>query len=147
VNYVIYGVMCKLCYDHYSKTIAEQNAAKDEDIGAGAGSRSRSVISESMRDDFSKSGMLDFINRYKGSTIYTGWHASANLDASKAWALVGYNGWPGNKGSAPTGDRSNCSPTCPDAYGSLTKPGSPKGPFQVHWYPFLQKETVERYAR
>ncbi len=90
-NYVIYGVMMKLCHAHYTAAGSTSDAA-----------------------DFTRAEMLDWINIYKG----TGWLGlstpSANFVPSKNWAGAGYDGWPST--TTPAGDRNTCSPTCPTAY-------------------------------
>ncbi|MDA1273066.1 MAG: DUF4157 domain-containing protein [Verrucomicrobia bacterium] len=90
-NYVIYGVMCKLCNDHFTAVGNANGAAR-----------------------FTEAEMLSWINFYKG----TGWHGAGtpagNFAASNNWAVAGYNGWAGSGG--PAGDRNTCSPACPTAY-------------------------------
>ena len=104
VNYVIYGVMMKLCHDHYSRTRRPSDAA-----------------------DFTQAEMLDWIDIYKG-TGFTGLGTpSANFVPSQEWAVAGYRGWPA--AAAPSGDRSNCHPSCPTGYRG--------GTFRVHWYPHV----------
>ncbi|VVB95208.1 Uncharacterised protein [uncultured archaeon] len=93
-NYVIFGVMCKLCYDHF--------------ISSGS-------LLEALK--FTESEMLGWVNFYKGwsiFTIFTQLGPSSNFEASKSWASAGYRGWPG--AAAPAGDRSNCLPRCPRPY-------------------------------
>jgi hypothetical protein len=88
-NYVIFGVMCKLCYDHFYS------------IGrAGASPGYTGYM------DFDEGSMVDLIDLYKGS--------SANVGPSKAWARAGYRGWPSAR--APRGDRNNCAPQCSQPY-------------------------------
>lgn len=90
-NYVIYGIMCKLCSDHFT-SIGSKDAA-----------------------DFTEAEMLSWINKYKG-TGFTGLSTpSANFVESQKWASAGYHDWP--TATEPAGDRSGCSPTCPTPYG------------------------------
>jgi outer membrane protein OmpA-like peptidoglycan-associated protein len=90
-NYVIFGVMCKLCGDHFT-SIGSADAA-----------------------DYTEVEMLDLINKYKG-TGFTGLSTpSANFVPSQDWAKAGYHGWPSVPD--PAGDRSGCSPSCPTPYG------------------------------
>jgi hypothetical protein len=90
-NYVIFGVMCKLCSDHFT------------------------AIGSSDARDYTEAEMLHLIDLYKG-TGFTGLSTpSANFVPSQNWAVAGYRGWPG--ALAPAGDRSGCSPTCPTPYG------------------------------
>jgi hypothetical protein len=87
-NYVIYGVMCRLCHDHYAA------------IGDASGV-----------DRFTLATMLRWIDRYKG-TGFTGLATpSGNFIPSTQWAIAGYNGWPA--AGTPPGDRNACAPTCP----------------------------------
>ncbi|USH01701.1 DUF4157 domain-containing protein [Grimontia kaedaensis] len=90
-NYVIYGKMCKLCYDHYK---AQSNT--------------------SGMKRFTKSEMKSWINYYKGTGITPWGTPSGNFIPSTEWAVAGYDGWPGV--SSPKGDRPTCNPTCPTAY-------------------------------
>ncbi|HSZ60715.1 MAG TPA: DUF4157 domain-containing protein [Terriglobales bacterium] len=102
-NYVIFGVMCKLCYDYYY-SIMRVNTGFTR---------------------FTKSAMLELIDRYKGQGFTGLGTPSANFKESERWALAGYDGWP--SASSPRGDRANCSPHCPIPYSG---PG-----FRVNWYP------------
>jgi hypothetical protein len=101
-NYVIYGVMCKLCSDHFT-----------------------SVGNQSGIDRFTQAKMLYWINAYKGTGLTGLGTPSGNFGPSQDWAIAGYNGWPG--GSTPTGDRNNCTPTCPITYAGRA--------FRVYWLP------------
>lgn len=101
VNYVVFGAMCELCNTHFTS------------------------IGSSKASGFTQAEMLKWINRYKG-TGFTGLSTpSANFAASQDWAIAGFRSWPAVPG--PAGDRTNCSPTCPTAYGGSA--------FQVHWVP------------
>jgi hypothetical protein len=89
-NYVIFGVMCKLCNTHFT-------SLKSTDA-----------------DDYTEAAALELVNKYKG-TGFTGLDTpSANFKPSQDWTSSGFRGWPG--ASQPAGDRSNCDPTCPTAY-------------------------------
>ena len=100
-NYVIFGVMCKLCHTHFTM-IGSPDASK-----------------------FTESEMLEWINKYKG-TGFTGLATPRdNFVPSQNWATAGFRGWP--SASAPAGDRSNCSPSCPLPYTGSA--------FLVHWVP------------
>ncbi len=90
-NYVIFGVMCLLCRDHF----------------VAVGSRKAA--------DFTESEMLALINLYKGTGPLGLGTPSANFGSSKLWASAGYHGWPAV--ASPTGDRPGCSPSCPTPYG------------------------------
>jgi len=90
VNYVIFGVMCKLCQDHF-KSIGSSDAS-----------------------DYTEAEMLSLINKYKG-TGFSGFQTpSANFGPSQAWAKAGFQDWPAV--ASPTGDRPNCSASCATPY-------------------------------
>ena len=83
-NYVLFGAMCKLCFDHYLNK-------KSVDLGG--------VYR------FRPKAMLSLIESYKSDA----W----NFKKSQQWATAGYNGWPSGA-SSPSGDCSkDCSSTCP----------------------------------
>ena len=105
-NYVIWGVMCKLCSDHFAAAGDASNAAR-----------------------FSESKMLYWIDFYKGTGPLGISTPSGNFAASNAWATAGYRGWPGTAG--PGGDRNGCAPGCPTAYagGPFTVNWVPLGNF------------------
>ncbi len=88
VNYVIFGVMCKLCKDYW-------------------GWNPRGLL-------YTESAMLALIAAYKGP-IPGKRKASGNYVPSKQWASAGYNGWPG-KGGEPPADRPACAPKCSQKY-------------------------------
>jgi len=112
VNYVVFGVMCKLCLDYLRRYPNKRFFAGTE---------------------FSESEMLFLINLYKFWGL-----AGANLAAAKAWASAGYHGWPSG-GSPPSGDRSNCTPACPSAYQySEGREGGLIRDFEVTWCPSLK---------
>ena len=88
-NYVIFGVMCKLCEDHFR------------------------ALGSPRTDDFSREEMLGWINLYKGLGLpvtVLPFGRATNLEASQAWATAGYDGWPA--APSPPGDRDNCLPVC-----------------------------------
>lgn len=89
-NYVIFGTMCRLCYDHFY-----------------AQGRAGANVGYTGYMDFTEDSMVDLIDLYKSS--------SANVGPSKAWAIAGRDGWP-NGGSPPRGDRSGCAPDCIEPY-------------------------------
>jgi hypothetical protein len=89
-NYVIFGVMCKLCNNHFT------------------------AIGSSDANDFTESEMLKWVDKYKGTGFSGLSTPSANFAASQIWSRAGYAGW--SAASTPAGDRSNCLPTCPTAY-------------------------------
>src|SRR5262249_51824254 len=101
VNYVIFGVMCDLCDKHFT------------------------ALGSDDANDFKLGGMLDLVNKYKG-TGYTGLSTpSKNFVPSKEWATAGFNGWPA--AASPAGDRNNCVPLCQKPYAGTV--------FTVNWIP------------
>jgi hypothetical protein len=88
-NYVIFGVMCRLC---------QQNLDEDD------------------ASNYDEDHMLEIIDAYKGPGIFLS--ASDNYRHSRKWAQAGYHGWPGG-GTPPAGDRNNCFPRCSMRYISL----------------------------
>jgi hypothetical protein len=89
-NYVIFGTMCRLCYDHFY-----------------AQGRAGANVGYTGWMDFTERSMLDLIDLYKSS--------SGNVGPSKAWAVAGRDGWPSG-GSPPSGDRPGCAPQCSQPY-------------------------------
>ena len=134
VNYVIYGVMCKLCYDEYDRRYGEAvsrmaktplyhpfdllRASSDQDT------------MDTFRGQYTENMMLASVWAYKGHILFIR-SASGNYEAAKRWASAGYNGWPGGA-TTPTPDRAKCAVPCPLAYGSR---GTQTGDFHVNWYP------------
>jgi hypothetical protein len=90
VNYVIFGIMCKLCYNHFT------------------------ALGSSNANDYTEAEMLNLIDLYKGTGPLGLSTPSANFGPSREWSKAGYHGWPAT--ASPAGDRSNCSPTCPTPY-------------------------------
>ncbi len=89
-NYVLFGVMCSLCFDHFTAT-APKEAAR-----------------------FTEPNMLALITKYKGPGSILG--QGANWAMCEEWSKAGYHGWPsGGKGPSP-GDKANCSTTCPTPF-------------------------------
>jgi outer membrane protein OmpA-like peptidoglycan-associated protein len=89
-NYVIFGTMCRLCYDHFK-----------------AQGRAGSMPGYTGWMDFTEKAMVDLIDLYKSS--------SANVGPSKAWAIAGRDEWP-HAGKPPKGDRPKCAPDCVEPY-------------------------------
>jgi hypothetical protein len=134
VNYVIYGVMCKLCYDEYDRRfgaavskMANTPLYHPFDL---LGAKSEMDTMDTIRGQYTETMMLASVWAYKGHIpLVRG--ASGNYDAAKSWASAGYNGWPGGA-TTPTPDRAKCAVPCPLAYGSR---GTQTGGFHVNWYP------------
>jgi hypothetical protein len=80
VNYVAYGVMMRLCHEHYR--------AEGPEWAAGAHSEDMMAL---------------FVGLHKG---FTG-RVAPNVRESAQWASAGYRGWPGDA-PTPPGDRSEC---------------------------------------
>jgi outer membrane protein OmpA-like peptidoglycan-associated protein len=89
-NYVIFGTMCRLCYDHFY-----------------ALHRAGATIGYTGYMDFTESSMIDLIDLYKSG--------SRNVVPSKSWAVAGRDGWP-TGGTPPPGDRPGCAPECSVPY-------------------------------
>jgi hypothetical protein len=87
VNYVVFGVMMRLCHDTF------------------AGSPFASW--------FDQDAMNLMIVLHKTDLVTA--DESANLDPSSDWANAGYRGWP-FKGPTPRGDRKQCKATCGKPY-------------------------------
>lgn len=96
-NYVVFGVMCKLCHDYLllPPKFYPENPDPYEKYTAKASPPA---------ENFTKEAMLSLIALYKKT--------AHNFTESQQWAGAGYDGWPSG-GTPPAGDRSNCSPTCP----------------------------------
>jgi len=110
-NYVVYGVMCKLCHDFLAKNPSSS-------IWGGM--------------QFTEPEMVFYIGLYK-----LGGMAGANADTAKAWARAGYHGWPSG-GTPPAGDKSGCAPRCPTNYqGSEGVGGGVVRDFEITWCPSL----------
>lgn len=71
--------------------------------------------------EFSETAMRALVDLYK-----LGGLRGDNVSTAKAWASAGYHGWPSG-GSPPSGDRSNCSPSCPTPYQGQA--------FRISWCP------------
>jgi len=89
-NYVIFGTMCRLCYDHFY-----------------AQGRAGANVGYTGWMDFTERSMLDLIDLYKSS--------SGNIGPSRDWAVAGRDRWPSG-GSPPRGDRPGCAPQCSQPY-------------------------------
>jgi len=117
-NYVIFGIMCKLCHDHYQRMLSD--ASWYEIIDKDTWQRGST--------QFSLAGMLGLIDLYKKYVpLLTGDAPAGNIEAAKRWSIAGWNGWP-HRVATPQPDRANCTLTCPHRAA---------GPFTVSWHPFL----------
>jgi len=61
-----------------------------------------------------------------------------DYEAAVRWANAGYAGWPA--AANPPGDRTNCTASCPTAYGPTAHNSSTR--FDFHWFPTHQTESV-----
>ncbi|MCA9151763.1 MAG: hypothetical protein KDA92_20810, partial [Planctomycetales bacterium] len=122
-NYVIFGVMCRLCHDHYDKML--NDAAFYEIYDKDAYRRSRL--------HFTESGMLGLVDLYKKYVpLLSGDAPAGNIEGAKRWSIAGYHGWP-YRAPTPLPDRVNCQLTCPHKAAI---------PLNISWYPY-----VNPYAR
>jgi hypothetical protein len=136
VNYVIFGVMCRLCYALYDQLFSSMEKPSWYE------SHWEYMLAKAMRDSFTRDGMLNLIDNYKG-TGFSGFATpSTNFEASSEWARMGYVGWTKDSVGTPSGDRSNCHPVCLHVYGSV--PTAQTGPFHVHWHPHMSLEVMRR---
>jgi hypothetical protein len=125
-NYVIFGVMCKLCFHFYERLL-----------------KNASFFSPTMgylmgKAQFTKDGMLGLIDLYKKYVpLITGSAPAANIKAAKHWSIAGYQLWPAHA-KTPAPDRANCDLTCPVAT---------KDRFNISWYPHLNKYKRRRGVR
>ena len=78
------------------------------------------VIDDLKGETLASASSLEKAMRESGNT-------GANIDAAKAWAKAGYNGWPRVPSPAP--DRSNCVTDCPNTAAYKT--------FRLCWHPHL----------
>jgi outer membrane protein OmpA-like peptidoglycan-associated protein len=92
-NYVIFGTMCRLCYDHFY-----------------AIHRAGATVGYTGYMDFTESSMVDLVDLYK-----TFFGVAPNIVPAKAWAVAGRDGWPAG-GKPPPGDRKGCAPECSVPY-------------------------------
>lgn len=120
-NYVIFGVMCRLCSDHYRAMLKKSSWYEVFD---------RDTYIDGVMS-FNKSGMLGLIDLYKKYIpLLKGDRAASNLKAAKRWSIAGFDGWPlGVK--TPPADRANCTTTCTQNASTSYKK------FDVSWYPHL----------
>jgi len=117
VNYVIFGVMCRLCFDHFV-SIGQTDS------------------------DYTENSMLSSITMYKGGGTPWGWSTAGNFHTSQKWSKTGYRGWP--NGGTPDADRGNCT-KCSLKYEEGWEPGrlpidkkghfkmQATGAFSIHW--------------
>jgi hypothetical protein len=153
VNYVVYGVMMRLCHDFYSALIAKMSTwDRYNPFGD-------YVKDKNAEDSYTEDDMLDWIKMYKGTRreVYwvlggpppgTVWRDVAdNFVDSQKWASAGYRGWPMG-GSTPAGDRSGCAQCSLNYYDGRSASRLPHhtnpdgtigfnkiatGEFSIHW--------------
>jgi hypothetical protein len=103
VNYVIFGVMMRLCYDYYDS------------------------VGSVWKNKHTMAAMYALIDAYKNMFgLSDADNSTGTVTISTYWAFVGYDGWPSVAGVyAPRGDRGHCRPCCPRIYHGPS--------FQVRW--------------
>jgi len=104
-NYVVFGVMCKLCRDRFPSR----------------------AFWGGMR--FTEPEMVLLVDLYKAGGL-----AGENVGPAKAWARAGYRGWPSG-GSPPPGDKPNCRPACPTPYQGSDWGRGLSRDFEITWCP------------
>jgi hypothetical protein len=127
-NYVIFGIMCRLCHDHYENMLSNASFYEifDKDT----------YRQEKLQ--FGITGMLGLVDLYKKYVpLLTGDAPARNIDAAKRWSIAGWNGWP-NRAATPPPDRANCTLTCPHRAAQ---------PFTISWYPFVNPYARRRGIR
>ena len=129
-NYVIFGVMMKLCHDEYDDRVTQAQTCADNRAWWKRTPDLDLEELKAMELVFTEGHMRTLIWAYKGH-IWFYRDASGNFEAGKRWASAGYNGWPTGE-STPEADRASCAVPCPLAYGSR---GTRTGDFHVNWYP------------
>jgi hypothetical protein len=127
VNYVIFGVMCKLCgmadtkmYDLIWAYKGERTKYRSMLLGAVSGVR-----------PFDRSGYFDSLHeRIKNFSMAE----AKNYNESQAWAWAGYRGWPLGKGvKTPPGDKPGCACACPNRFPYPGQQARGKYRFGVTW--------------
>lgn len=127
-NYVIFGVMCRLCHDHYDTML--NNASFYEIFDKDAYRRGKL--------QFGVTGMLGLVDLYKKYVpLLLGDSPAGNLEAAKRWSMAGWNGWP-YQAPTPMPDRSNCTLTCPHRA---------THPFDISWFPYVNPYARRRGIR
>lgn len=121
-NYVIFGVMCRLCHDHYDTMLNEAAFYEVFDKDDYRLGRTRFTSRAG-------SGLVDLYKKYV--PLLTGDAPAGNLNAAKRWSIA-VQGWP-HLATTPPPDRVNCQLTCPHRA---------TNPFAISWYPY-----VNPYAR
>ena len=126
-NYVIFGVMCRLCNSFYADLL-NQMSSNLHWAADFLSNHSPRDYARRNRDKFNENGMLYLIDLYKKYIpLATMDPVARNIRAAKRWSQAGFHGWPAGRGT-PAGDRSNCTLTCTQAAVI---------PLRVSWYPHL----------
>jgi hypothetical protein len=136
VNYVLFGLLCRLCYDYY-----------DADYSAVLGF----IDWPQDRDAYSEDAMIELIWIYKGAhpRLSVHWGSSGDYEASKDWARAGYHWWSlmSPWGQTPAGDRAECSTTCSQVYGSVSGKDADGGTSPRVLFTFTGSRTSRSTAR
>ena len=114
-NYIIFGKMMKLCYDHYAAT------GEIKMMGPHG-----TVVYK--KDDFDRASTLDLVFIYKGLPGFS----STNYEGSRAFTIKGFDA----SANVPQGDRPNCYPSCPSPYSGSA--------FTVRWSSFSADREAGR---
>ena len=110
-NYVVFGVMCKLCRDFLTKNPTTRFFGGMQ---------------------FTEGEMVTLVELYKAGGL-----TGSNVGPAKEWARAGYHGWPSG-GTPPPGDRPTCLPVCPTHYhDSQGVGGGAVHDFEITWCPSL----------
>jgi hypothetical protein len=133
VNYVIFGVMCKLCYDYYEGLERIERTRRPFHVPQLV------RLYQREKSKFGESNMISSIYLYKMRDFRFSWdlppiRPHPSYQGSRNWAVAGYRGWP----AAPTPpvDRPECSPTCSTRYPQRSQPQR----FHVHWGPISTRD-------
>jgi hypothetical protein len=110
VNYVIFGVMCRLCHD-YLPDVPPVSVEPESGMP---------VSNPYSADNYSEDSMASLIRGWKSDQ-----NGSGNASMAERWSRAGYEGWPKAKSPVP-GDRDEkCPCHCSQPYKG--------GPFHVDW--------------
>ena len=127
-NYVIFGVMCRLCNTYYDDMLNKMSSSMHRFTDFVSDLSPRDFARRN-REKFSESGMLYLIDLYKKYIPLVKLDpVASNILPAKVWSQAGFHGWPAGR-PTPAGDRSNCTLTC-------NQPATI--PLTVSWYPHLQ---------
>jgi hypothetical protein len=108
VNYVIFGVMCRLCHDYYAGRLASSTSSAD------------AWPNQFYEQRYTEQRMADLISQWKSDQSA----GAGNASPAEQWARAGYHGWP--NAATPPGDKEkDCPCKCSQKYSGP--------PFHVDW--------------